>query len=219
MEKWLGEETLKDSQLRDLVWATNKIGQIPIEDMGIYGSILVGLNKEESDTDMLIYGIENLKKLKDKFDLILKNAKAKKATDEQRCFRTKIWMKHCPLSKEMIFKMEKRRWSGIGIHGEKPMAIRFAYKEHEIPSNLITTLPLKTIKSKGKVLDSFGTHFLPRTAKVKTNGRVLDVISYYWLFFSCVCDGDDVEIHGAYRKDRQREYITLDEPTHYISPI
>ncbi|MBZ9578459.1 nucleotidyltransferase domain-containing protein [Patescibacteria group bacterium] len=217
-ECWDGE-IFKGTKWENLILSINEIGQVPIEDIGIYGSFLVGLGRETSDIDLVIYGRENLSKLRKKFDLILKNAKIKKATDEQRLLKSEGWSEYCPIDVNRIFKIEKRKWSRVNIYGEETMCIRFVYKKNEIPPNPITTPPIKEIKTKGEVLDSTGTHFCPRIAKVKIDDKVFDIITYYWLFFSCVYEGDVVEIFGNYRKDGRREYITLDKPNHYISPI
>jgi len=219
MKECWDERILKGTKWEKLIISIKEIGQVPLEDIGIYGSFLVGLNKGVSDLDLVLYGKENLNKVRKKLDLILKSSKIKKATDEQLLLRSNRWSKDKPIGINRIFKIEKRKWGRMNVYGEDTTCIRFVYKENEIPSNPITSSPIKEIRTKGKALDSIGTHFRPRIAKVKINDKVFDIISYDWLFFSCVRDGDNVEIIGNYRKDGRREYITLDKPTHYISPI
>lgn len=214
----LSNGVLKNTEWESLIIAINKIAKIPIEDIGIYGSILVGISTDFSDVDLVIYGKNNLKKLKDNFDNILENTGINKATKEQRVLRIKSWKKYTTVKFDQLLRMEERRWSRINVSGNDLTAIRFTYRDEEIPPEPVTSYPLKEIIASGLVLESQGTHFQPRTAKVKIDNKIINVVSYNWLFYSCVADGDKVEIFGNYRKDGQREYITLDEPNHYMCP-
>ncbi len=218
----LEKETLKGTKWEALILSIHKIAQIPIEDIGIYGSLLVGLDKDDSDVDMLVYGEENLKRLRANFDSVLRNAGVNKANEKQRLLRIKEWKKtskHSLIDSDKLWRIETRKWSRVNVYGDDITCIRSAYKDDEIKENPITTQPIREIKAYGVVLDSFRTHFSPRIAKVRINNRIFDVVSYLFLFFSSVFDNDEVEIFGNYRKDGGREYITLDKLEHYICPI
>jgi predicted nucleotidyltransferase len=220
------KECLENKYFRETKWgkfilSLNKILGISIKDIGIYGSTLIGLKKDLSDVDLVIYGKENLLKLKKNFDLILRKNELKKISKKQLYYfiKHKKLDQYYPFSTEQILKIFQRRWSGIYINGDI-MFIRFVYKENEIPENLYyLTPPIDTMKVKGRVIDSLGSHFIPRVIKVKVGEKLFEVVSYYWIFFSCVLDGEEVEIFGNYRRNNKREFITLDEPEHYILPI
>jgi predicted nucleotidyltransferase len=210
--------TLKDTIWESLIVAMHDVGQIPIEDIGIFGSVLVNLNNSSSDVDLVVYGIDNVNKLKNNFEEILKNPKFGRLQDEN-LYKAATWhSQYYPIEVDRIFRMVKRQWSRIRC-GDTRQYIKFAYKQNEIPENIITTPPLTEINVKGKVLDAFGTHFTPRIAKVKISDKIVDVATYHWGWSSCVSDGDDVEIFGNLRKDGERDYITLDLPSHYLSPL
>ncbi len=197
----LANGTLGNTKWESLIMAINKIAKIPFEEIGIYGSLLVGMNTDLSDVDLVIYGENNLTRLKENFDIIMDNTGINKATYEQRILRVKSWTKYTTIKFGRLVRMEERRWSRINVHGNDITAIRFTHRDEEIPPDIITTGPLKEVRTSGLVLESQGTHFQPRIAKVKINNKIVSIVSYNWLFYSCVLDGDKVEIFGNYRKD------------------
>jgi predicted nucleotidyltransferase len=219
-------ELLKIKSFRESVWgklilSLNKVLGISIGDIGIYGSILVGLEKYNSDVDFVVYGKENLIKLKKNFDLFLRKNMIEKPTKEQlfASIKNKKLDQYYHFPADWILKIFQRRWSGIYIN-DNIKFIRFALKEKEIPENIYyITPPINEIRVRGKVVDSFGSHFTPRVIKVRIDEKLFEVVSYYWLFFSCVRDGEEVEIFGNYRKNSKGDFITLDKPEHYILPI
>ncbi len=226
MEECLRDGVLKNTKWEALILAINQIADIPIKDIGVYGSLLVGLNKDNSDVDILVYGKENLVKLRNNFDIVLSSSGVQKASREQRIARIHAWKqaakdspKYSPIDFDKLQRIESRRWSRINVCGDDITSIRFAYGDDEIPQNLITSSPIKEIKEQGVVIESVRTHFSQKVAKVLINNKRIEVITDIFVFFSCVFDGDEVEIFGNYRKDGQREYITLDDPLHYICPI
>lgn len=225
LKECLKKNILGDSRWKKLILAIDKIANVPLNDIGIYGSLLVGLNKDVSDVDIVIYGQNNLEKFRDNFELLLANTGIKKASRKQRIAKIIKWKKiaknnpkYSPIEFDKLQRIESRRWSRICVYGDDITSIRFAYNDDEIPQEVITSPVIKEVRICGKVVDSIRTHFCPKVAKVAVDNRILEVITYNFLFLSCVFDKDEVEIFGNYRKDGQREYITLDEPSHYICP-
>jgi predicted nucleotidyltransferase len=217
------QQAWRDGILKNTIWenliaAMHDCAQIPIADIGIFGSYLVDLNTPESDIDVVVYGIDNVKKLRSNFEKIINKPKLGRLDDENLLDAAKWHSNNYKVSVDRIFRMTKRQWSRIRC-GDTRQFIKFAYKQDEIPGNIITTPPLTEIKMNGIVADAFGTHFSPRIAKIETNGKIIDIATYFWSWSSCVADGDDVEIFGYLRKDGEREYVTLDLPCHYISPL
>lgn len=217
-KEYFKQGTLKNSKWEALILAINKVAGVPVKDIGIYGSHLVGLNTDKSDVDIIIYGRNNLKQLRDNFDQILEISKIQRASREQRIARVATWEKYSAITVDKLQRMESRRWSRVNVEGDDITSIRFVCGDDEISKNSITSPLIREITTHGIVAESVGTHFCPRIAKVTIDGKVLEIISYGFLFFSCVSDGDEVEIFGNYRKDGNREYITLDDPSHYICP-
>lgn len=218
LKELLENDILKGTPWKKLILNISEIAKIPIKEIGIYGSLLVGLNKDISDVDILVYGLENLKKLRSNFEAVLLKSGVSKASKQQRMARVATWEKYSPIDTDRLRRMESRRWSRINVYGDNISSIRFAYGDDEVPNNSITSAPIKEIMVKGKVIESLRTHFFPRVANVIVEGHPMEVISHHFLTFSCVSNGDEVEIFGNYRKEGSREYITLDNRNHFISP-
>lgn len=217
------KEILKDNDI-DLVWKNiiktiSFISEIPLEDIGIYGSRLLGLGNKNSDVDIVIYGFDNFKKLKLHFDDVLSISGVKKPSLQQRVKRVASWDKYSVIDQEKLFRMELSRWSRINVRGDEITSIRFAYNNDEIPNKISLPRISKEVNLQGVVLDSEGTNFCPHVAKVDIDGKEVFVISHGFLFFSCVKDFDKVEILGNLREGDSNTYITLDESYHYIAPI
>ncbi|MDP2930647.1 MAG: nucleotidyltransferase domain-containing protein [bacterium] len=220
VKECLEKGLLRNTKWEKLISTINEVAGIPFGNIGIYGSYLVELNNDDSDVDILVYGKENLGKLRDHFDEIILNVGIRKASREQRIARVATWEKYSAIDIDRLQKMESRRWSRLNVYGDDITSIRFIYNEDEVPLGLITSPVIRGVKTRGVVAESIRTHFCPRIAKIIIDGnKTIEVISYGFLFFSCVSDGDEVEILGNYRKDGQREYITLDNPSHYMCPI
>lgn len=212
------DKKLKHTKWESLISSIMIIGHVPVEKIGIYGSLLVGLDNGISDVDILIYGKENFDKLKSKFDEILSNSGVKKASLEQRTARVASWNKYSQISQDKLLKMELNRWSRVNVYDDIISCIRFVYDDDEIPIQKKYPPTIKEVKVKGKVIQALGTNFCPRIAKVEIEGKEVNVISYGFLFFSCVKDNEEVEIFGNLRKDGDNECIVLEEPYHYIAP-
>ncbi len=215
----LDNRVLQNTKWEKLILSIHGITGVPIEDIGIYGSTLIGLVGDNSDVDLLVYGQKNLEKLKNKFESVLLNSEAHLATKEQRVARVATWKKYAAISQDRLQRMESRRWSRVNVCRDDITSIRFAYGDGEVPSDLITSPIIKEIRISGEVKESINTHFTPKVARVSFGDKSMDVVSYHFLSFSCVRDGDKVEIWGNYRKDGQREYITIDSSAHYMCPI
>lgn len=215
------KELLKLKKSKNTTWfrcikAMNKLG-ISVNDIGLFGSILVGLERDISDTDILVYGKRNLLKLRKNIDKFLEYSKLKTAEVKD----TEKWINSIAqihqLSLEELREYKKRQWNTL-TSGRDMIEIHFAHKDSEIPENPITSTVVKETGIKGRVVDAIESNFFPRRIKVEVDNKVIDVITYFWIFNSCVRKDEEVEIIGNLRKDKDRTYITLDKPHHKIVP-
>ncbi len=216
-------EILEDNNV-DLVWKNviknlSLISEISLEDIGIYGSRLLNLENKDSDVDIVIYGFDNFRKLKLHFDDVLSASEIRKPSLQQRIKRIASWDKYSVINQEKLLQMELRRWSRINVYRDEITSIRFAYDDEEIPNRINLPPISREVNLRGTVLDSEKTNFCPHIAKVNIKGEEVFVISYGFLFFSCVRDFDKVEVLGNLRIGHDNTYITLDEAYHYITPV
>ena len=174
---------------------------IPKEDIGFIGSYLIGFQTEKSDIDIVIRGIDNLKKIKENFGYILKKLNATNKLDN---YLTEISLKkyYNFYSKEKndFSKMIENRWATIRT-SEYMTKLRFIPNKYEIKfpeiKNKITDFEIN-----GKVIDDFGTNFMPRFFKITTGNKEYSVLTYFWDYTYCVKIGDKVTINGSlFEKD------------------
>jgi len=67
---------------------------------------------------------------------------------------------------------------------------------------------LEDLENLGKVTDDFGTNFCPRSFKMKNRDKEYTVATYFWIYQSCVKNGDFVEVYGNLREG---DVVTLDD--------
>jgi hypothetical protein len=216
------KELLESKKSKNTTWfrcvdVMNKIG-VSSNDIGLFGSMLVGLEKDVSDADILIYGKRNFLKLKKNLDRFLASAKLKIAEVKDLEKRINSIAQTHQLSLEELREHKKRQWN-IMTSGKNMIEIFFVHKDNEIPKNPITSPVIKEVGMRGRVVDVSGSNFFPRVIKVEVDDRIVDVVTYFWIFHSCVKNDEEVEIIGNLRKDNERTYITLDKTHHKIVPV
>ena len=104
--------------------------------------------------------------------------------------------------------MLANKWSSIQISPGILSTIRFVYKKGEIPENYFDKKIDGKVKIWGKVTDDFGTNFCPRSFKMKNRDKEYTVATYFWIYQSCVKNGDFVEVYGNLREG---DVVTLDD--------
>jgi len=173
---------------------------IPTEDIGFIGSRLIGFPSENTDIDIVIRGVDNLKKIKQNFDIILKQLSA---TDNIGEALTKISLEKYEnlyvKEKNNFSKMIKNRWPTIKTF-EYMTKLRFIPREGEIIFPPLKK-KLKEIEIKGRVIEDIGTNFMPRFFKIKADTGEYSVITYFWDYTYCVKKNDKVMINGSLFED------------------
>ena len=193
--------------------------RIPSQDIGIFGSYLVGLSKTQKgkqvkDIDFAVYGIKNCQKLKNNIGKILESLKAKPISKDHITYHAqKFGLKFNPKINSFN-KTLSRKWSALQLRKGLLSTIRFIYKNSEIPSNPITSSIKCRFQIQGKVLDDFGTNFMPRTFIIQKNNKKYNVVTYFWGFQEAVKNKDLVLITGNLHQDGKT--ISIDDINHGI---
>ena len=86
--------------------------------------------------------------------------------------------------------------------------IVYLEKYKTVPENYFDKKIDGKVKILGKVTDDFGTNFCPRSFKMKNRDKEYTVATYFWIYQSCVKNGDFVEVYGNLREG---DVVTLDD--------
>lgn len=185
----------------------NEIG-IPDEDIGIFGSYLIGFDISK-DVDFVIYGKENLYKYYNNIGYIRKKLNVSSISTSHVEYQ---YNKHkakfnnkCDL-KEII----SRNWSGIELNNGVLSTPRFIDKSNYV-------IPIKKgndMTIRVKIINGFLSSMLPRAAKVEYNGRIYTIISSIWKYQSFAHKNDILEIYA--NVNDKENLIIIDKEQYYI---
>lgn len=192
--------------------AFEKIG-IPQNDIGIFGSYLVGF-KEVKDVDFILYGMKNMEKLKNGLECFCSEANVLPIDSAyvERCIRKLSVYSPYPTYIGSPHTLFSNRWSTFKVNGEFS-TIRFGYKENEIPPNPYSSPVEREVVIRGQVTDDAHCGFSPRRFKIGE----YEIATYFWLLQFCVKKGQRVEVRGNLHADGKT--ITIDDFSHYLKVL
>ncbi len=214
-------ERLKNSylELKGTLWgdfldAIVNVG-IPIEDMGIIGSYLIGFDISK-DVDFVVYGRDNCELLRKNISQVKKFLNATSITKEHIDYQIK---KHGSKFSEFntFDKLLCNKWSSIQMKEGLLSTIRFVYKPDEIPDDPFSNKIIeKDVEISGEIINGFGSNFSPRMFKIKVKYSFYDVATYFWIYQSCALKGMNISVKGDLRENN---VITLDNFNHGIKVL
>ncbi len=203
----------------DIVCYLTENLSVPLEDVGIFGSYLVDLNKNTEgrhikDVDFVIYGSDNLVAIKNGMEGLLKHFGFGHISEAHIRYHAEKFGREFVPSVNSFEKTLANKWSSIQIAPGLLSTLRFAYKENEIPPNPVKSSIKGTCKVVGEVMDDRGTNFMPRVFGIGSGGIRYAVVTYCWAFQACVKKGDRVEVTGNLHDDGRT--VSIDTPSHGI---
>jgi predicted nucleotidyltransferase len=220
MAQFMAEETT--GPWRDLIDYLIRDASVPYENIGIFGSYLVGMHqnlagRQIKDIDFVIYGLSNLKKVKKALPKLLRHFGYGPISADHLNYHSRKFGQDFKPSANSFNKTLANKWSSIQIKPGLLCTLRFSYLDDEIPPDP-TSLPVKQlVQIKGLVTDDIGTNFMPRVFKIDSEGSVCSVVTYFWGFQSCVRNGDYVMVTGNLHQDGKT--ISVDKRSHGIKII
>lgn len=204
-ERFLAES--ENSVWRKIALAFHEIAGIPLNDMGIFGSYLVGLAGKENggpikDIDFLIYGLENFRKLRNGgFKKIQENLGFGPISQNHIKWHVEKYGKYFEPGLTNFSETLKRKWPALQIGPGLLSTVRFIYKKDEIPPDPLSSPPAGKISVRGKVQEAEKVHFMPRVFEILSSGKIFRVVTYFWALYCAVKEGDEVEITGVIHED------------------
>lgn len=210
-ERFLAES--EDSIWRKIALAFIEAG-ISQEDIGIFGSYLVGLAKRDGgiikDIDFLIYGLDNFRKLRNGgLERIRERLGLGRISQDHINWHAQKYGRYFKPGMTDFQKTLERKWPALQIAPGVLSTLRFVYKKNEIPPNPVASDPLRKITVQGKVIKDEGVHFMPRVFEISSSEGIFKAVTYFWAFYCAVKEGDLVQITGTLHKDRI--LITLED--------
>lgn len=173
---------------------------VPKSDIGIFGSYLVGLNKNVSgemvkDIDFLVYGRENCLLLKNRMMKIFQLTGLSGITADHIEYETKKLGGKFSKSRNNFVSGLANKWSSIQVAPGVLTTIRFVAKDNEVEFSEINSDPVVgEINLSGEVISDFGLNFVPRTFKILSEGKTFQISTYFWVFHQALKIGDKVQI-------------------------
>jgi len=185
---------------------------ISSRDIGIFGSYLIGFDIVR-DVDFVVYGRENCLKVAKNIEKIRNLVGAKSISKEHVDYQAK---KYCPFlsRKSTLKRIFGHNWAGLQISKNILSTIRFVHYPDEAPRDIEIEKD-ELVVVKGKVIEDFGTNFVPRIGYILSRGKRIRVLTYNWMFNSLLRMGENVMIKGSYNKDNKTLYIS-DNRKHWI---
>ncbi len=217
MQQFLEEE--KGTIWHDIILYLVETMSVSPEDIGIFGSYLVGLNKNTKgqhikDIDFVIYGLDNFVAVKNGMEKLLKHFGFGHISDEHIRYHAAKFGREFFSSANTFEKILANKWSSIQVAPGLLNTLRFVYEEKEIPLNPIKNGVKEICKITGEVINDLGSNFMPRVFSMQLGKVEYTVVTYCWAFQSCVKKGNRVEITGNLHDDCRT--ISVDASNHGI---
>ena len=192
---------------------------IETSDLGITGSILLGMhNPQFSDIDLLVYGMENVLKVRTalKTGGLDRIRPVDERTLEKWCASV---AKRFPLSPGQARYLAGRRWN-YGFFKDRYFSIHPTRKDDEIKENYGDRVYRgeKVARIRAIVTDASESLFMPATYRIDEvelievepgmprAAPIREVISYEGLYRDVVDDGEEIEARGKLESVNQRYY-------------
>ncbi len=208
----------------ELAQALADEANIPIGDLGITGSILIGIHKPFSDIDLVVYGRESSLKIKEALKDFFKRPRRGIARLPQENFNALLRERQrlFNLTESEAHEICMRKWNR-GLFKSKEFSIHPVKKESEVREvfgeYIYKPIGLATIR--GVIADDSESIFMPSKWAIEdvvfiegteVNG-LIELCSYEGLYMDIVSEGEKFEARGkieaVYRRGRLSHYRLL----------
>lgn len=199
---------------------------VPFSSFGVTGSSLIGLSRESSDVDIIVYG-------RDQGSLVYQALK--------KLRRAGSWIE--PYTAESVVAVLNQRWGGIGLELSRLMGIEVNKVLHGRVSGrdyfirllreydyVFPSHPVEGVVFRGKISDASCSMFTPVTYSVEDIDWVstqkgiksVELLSYRGKFTEHTHQGERVQVHGTLEEIRDPEgprfRVVLGDDSDYLIP-
>lgn len=182
---------------------------VPVKDIGFIGSHLLHLGRPPHDLDLLVRGLEHMRRVRSSFPALLAGIGAEDAPPEAIVARYTARLHTKYNAQYNDFRtLQARRWPTIHFPGKLFCKLRFTYKPDEVPEFEDPGLPTGHKTLVGQVVDDEGTCFMPRQFTLATSSGTKVVQTYFWEFSYSVRSGDVVSVRAAEYSDGKTLMLT-----------
>lgn len=188
---------------------------IDIGQIGIHGSLLLGLRQESYDFDLVIYGVGNCHLFRRILPQLKEGGFAEAGDQVIKSLALNALRNH-PVGLDRMYRAKLARSHTLLCADDCYFSIHFSYDEGEyedIGANVGRPVSVATFK--GVVLDDSKSYFTPSTYIVQDSNAIYQVLAYSFAYYCAATTGDEVEVFGTLRENN---VVTIDEPWHYITP-
>jgi predicted nucleotidyltransferase len=168
-------------------------------DIGVFGSKRLGF-KQCKDVDFIIYGTNNMLRLKKMIATFKKNLNLYNHTIKHAVYQAEVHGKHFDRKINDLLFCLLNKWSTCAFTESLTTTIRFVDTQSKsgqmLRSLLRDSKNMSSFSFKGVVSNSEGTSFMPRTFTVSNGNKSYNVFSPLWIFHQCVKNNDLVKVTG-----------------------
>lgn len=167
--------------------------------IGIFGSERLGF-KAPKDVDFVIYGYENMVRVKDNIDLFKKRIGLYNHTFHHAQYQANTHGSFLSEERNNLLMCLIRKWSSCSLSENLTMTLRFVddsrIDEDELKYFFMHRGNHETTTFRGVVSGEDGTSFMPRRFFLTRYSTTVEIVSPLWIFHQCVRDNDFVEVTG-----------------------
>jgi predicted nucleotidyltransferase len=199
-----------ERETRDLATLLVKAADVPLEALGVSGSILLGLhNPAFSDIDLLVYGADHARRLRAVIDSLVDEGLAPLPEECRAKWRAETAVRF-GLEPEVVADLDARRWHYRLFRG-RYLSLHPTRAEHEIREAYGERryTPLGRAMVEARVTDASEAMFLPavyRVADVRwregTPGPLGEIVAFEGVFGSAAEAGERVLAEGHLEAER-----------------
>ena len=173
---------------------------IPTDMIGIFGSHRLRLPRCR-DVDFIIYGRDNMYKLKAGMDRFKRNLGLANHTVKHASYQVETHGRFYAGENNDLLLCLLNKWSTCAFTHESTSTIRFVDESDQsgklLKDSLYQTDLSQTIVLEGIVSGAENTSFIPRRFELNDGRTTFQIISPLWIFHQCVKDNDLVRVTGA----------------------
>lgn len=196
----------------------------PTQNFGIFGSLSLGLNSENSDVDLFIYGgynyLEATEKLRDtnvQQELGIVPLTKEKIDEYARDYSQSLRISFEGAKRIALLRSRYLLYLGDGLDIKIAISGCFDKEEYQLQT-ILGSRRIGEVEVEGLVKDIHNSASFPREYVVEVDGKLMRVISLRWLAQRLANENEKMKIRGVLREKDGVEFFSLEKPTDVIIP-